>query len=223
MPNATFFNLPNAKRQGIVNCAIAEFASTDYDSASISNITKQAKIAKGSFYQYFADKKDLYLHLIDLATEQKIAYFKASHPPDSQLGFFGYLRWLFSASTQFDLAHPALSQIVNRAFYGDLYFRDEVLKRTQIASLGYTRELVEQGIAQGDIDPSIDTDFAVFMLSTLAHRLRDFIPQRLGLTPEQLAQSQLSQEDCAAIEQTFDDLVRVLEHGLGRSPNPAPH
>ena len=81
MPNPTFFNLPDAKRQGIVDCAIAEFAANDYDSASISNIVKQAKIAKGSFYQYFEDKKDLYLYLVDLATQQRIALLKTSCPP----------------------------------------------------------------------------------------------------------------------------------------------
>lgn len=221
MPNATFFNLPEAKRQGIIDCAIAEFASTDYDSASISNITKQAKIAKGSFYQYFADKKDLYLHLIDLATQQKIAYFKASHPSESEMGFFAYLRWLFSASTQFELIHPALCQIVNRAFYSDLSFQDEVLKHTQAASSGYIRELVEQGIARGDIDASVDADLAVFIISTLIYRLRDFVPQQLGLTSEHLAQNQLSPTNRAAIEQIFGELVQVLERGMGRSPDPA--
>jgi TetR/AcrR family transcriptional regulator len=225
MPNATFFNLPDAKRQGIIDCAIAEFASTDYDSASISNITKQAKIAKGSFYQYFTDKKDLYLHLIDLATQQKIAYFKASHPPESQIGFFAYLRWLFSASTQFELIHPALYQIVNRAFYSDLPFRDEVLRHTQAASSGYIQELVEQGIARGDIDASIDPDLAVFILNTLIYRLRDFVPQQLGLTLDHMAENRLSSTERDAIEQIFGELVRVLERGMGRSPDlaqPAP-
>lgn len=226
MPNATFFNLPDAKRQGIIDCAIAEFASTDYDSASISNITKQAKIAKGSFYQYFADKKDLYLYLIDLATEQKIAYFKASHPPESQppesqINFFAYLRWLFSASTQFELIHPAFYQIVNRGFYSELPFRDEVLQRTQAASSGYIQELVEQGIARGDIDASIDPDLAVFMLNTLIYRLRDFVPQHLGLTLDHLAQNRLSPSERDTIEQIFGELVRVLERGMGRSPDPA--
>lgn len=220
MPNATFFNLPDAKRQGIIDCAIAEFAATDYDSASISNIAKQAKIAKGSFYQYFADKKDLYLHLIDLATQQKIAYFKASRPPESEIGFFAYLRWLFRASTQFELIYPALGQIVHRAFYSDLPFHDEVLKRTQMASSGYIRELVKQGIDRGDIDASVDVELAVFILSTLIYRLRDFIPQQLDLTPAQLAQDQLSPDNRTAIEQIFGQLVRVLEQGMGRSPTP---
>lgn len=222
MPNATFFNLPSAKRQGILDCAIAEFAATDYDRASISNIAKQAKIAKGSFYQYFADKKDLYLYLIDLATQQKIAYFKSTRPPESEIGFFAYLRWLFGASTQFELIYPALGQIVHRAFYSDLPFHDEVLKRTQMASSGYIRELVNQGIERGDIAASVDADLAVFILNTLIYRLRDFIPQQLNLTPTQLARDQLSPADRTTIEQIFSQLVQVLEQGLGRSPTPPP-
>ncbi len=63
MPNQTVFNLPDKKRTKISELAIAEFANADYDNASISNIVKQAKIAKGSFYQYFEDKADLYLYL----------------------------------------------------------------------------------------------------------------------------------------------------------------
>ncbi|HHP7232291.1 MAG TPA: TetR family transcriptional regulator [Xenococcaceae cyanobacterium] len=33
------------------HCAIAEFASRNYENASITKIVKQAKIAKGSFYR----------------------------------------------------------------------------------------------------------------------------------------------------------------------------
>lgn len=221
MPNPTFFNLPNAKQQAIVDIAIAEFARFEYDSASISNIVKQAKIAKGSFYQYFEDKKDLYLYLIDLATQQKIAFLKASRPPQPQMGFFTYLHWLLSVGTQFDLSYPALSQITNRAFYGEIPFRDEVSKRTQLASLNYARELVDRARVQGDIDASIDADLAVFIINTLSHGLRDFIPQKLGLTPEQLTGEQFPQTVRAEIEQIFGDLVRVLEQGMGRASDVA--
>lgn len=217
MPSQTFFNLPDRKRQTITELAITEFASRDYDSASISNVVKQAKIAKGSFYQYFEDKKELYLYLIDLATQQKIAFLKESRPPEPQMGFFAYLRWLFGASAQFDLSHPALSQVVNRAVYGDVPFREEVLQRTQSASSDYLYELVEQGIEQGDIDSSIDSDLAVFIINTLAGGLRAFIPQQLGLNSGQLAQDVPPDLDMAAIERIFDDLVRVLEQGMGRS------
>lgn len=215
MPNQTFLNLPDKKRQLITELAIAEFASRDYDSASISNVVKQAKIAKGSFYQYFEDKKDLYLYLVDLATQEKLTFLKAAQPPQPQMGFFAYLRWLFSASAQFDLSHPALSQIVNRAMYGDVPFREEVMQHTQLASSDYLYELVKGGIDQGDIDPSVSPNLAVFIISTLASGLRDFIPQQLRLNSRQLTQSTIPNLDMAAIDEIFDDLIRVIEHGIG--------
>ncbi|NJN22682.1 MAG: TetR/AcrR family transcriptional regulator [Leptolyngbya sp. RL_3_1] len=220
MPNSTFFNLPEPKRQKIIDLAIAEFASRDYDSASISNVVKQAKIAKGSFYQYFADKKDLYLYLVELAMQQKIAFLKAAHPPQPQMGFFPHLRWLFSASTQFDLSHPALSQIVNRAMYGDVPFREDVLQRTQFASSGYLYDLIKGGIEQGDINASVSPDLALFVINGLSSGLRDFIPQQLGLDTEQLAQGTPPELDMTAIEKIFDDLVQVLEQGLGQPLSP---
>jgi AcrR family transcriptional regulator len=80
MPKTTFFNLPEEKRRLILDLAIEEFAERDYKSASISNIVARAGIAKGSLYQYFEDKHDLYLYLIELAGEEK-KVFLASHPP----------------------------------------------------------------------------------------------------------------------------------------------
>lgn len=217
MPNQTFFNLPDKKRQLITELAIAEFASYDYDTASISNVVKQAKIAKGSFYQYFEDKKDLYLYLVNLAHQQKIDFLQQARPPKPEIGFFAYLRWLFRESAQFDLSHPALSQIINRAVYGNVPFRDEVLKQIQSASLLYVYRLVEQGVSQGDIDSGIDPDLATFVVNTLADGLRYFIPQRLGLNPEQLTSEGAPEIDMQAVEQIFDELIYVLEHGMGSS------
>ena len=61
MPYETFFNLPEEKRQTIFDILLEEFAENDYNSVSISRIVNRAGIAKGSFYQYFEDKKDLFL------------------------------------------------------------------------------------------------------------------------------------------------------------------
>ena len=215
MPNKTFFNLPEEKRENITQIAIAEFASHDYDSASITAIVKQAKIAKGSFYQYFEDKKELYLYLIDLATKKKIAFLQEAKLPQPKMGFFPYLRWLFSMGTKFDLTHPALSQIVYRTIYGDVPFRDEVLKMTQASSLEYIAQLVRQGIEQGDIAADVEPEMVAFTINTLGEGLRHFIPTQLGLDIHQLAQKGVKKDiDLAAVEKIFDDLFRILEYGL---------
>ena len=215
MPNQTFFNLPPKKRQLITELSIVEFANSDYENASISNVVKQAKIAKGSFYQYFEDKKDLYLYLIDLAAQQKIAFLKASQPSTPQMNFFVYLRWLFDVGVQFNIAHPALSQLVNRATYGDVPFREEMLQRSQLVSSDYLSELAKQGIEQGDIDPDVAPDLAVFVVTTLSNGLRHFIPQRLDLKERELAQKVPADLDRVAVDKIFNDLIRVIEHGIG--------
>ncbi|NLJ67608.1 MAG: TetR/AcrR family transcriptional regulator, partial [Clostridiales bacterium] len=62
MPKATFFNLPNDKRSLIISATMKEFSNANYDAASINQICKNSNIAKGSFYQYFTDKLDLYVY-----------------------------------------------------------------------------------------------------------------------------------------------------------------
>lgn len=64
MPTQTFFNLSEEKQQRLIAGAMKEFSSKSLNDASISNIVKNAKISRGSFYQYFEDKKDLYFYLI---------------------------------------------------------------------------------------------------------------------------------------------------------------
>ncbi|MEM6751778.1 MAG: TetR/AcrR family transcriptional regulator [Cyanobacteria bacterium P01_C01_bin.38] len=215
MPNQTFFNLPEKKRNKLTEVAIAEFATYDYTNASISRIVAEAKIAKGSFYQYFQDKKDLYLHLVELASQERITFLRSTDPPEPQKGFFRYLRWLLGASAQFDLTHPTLSRIVNGAAYSDLPFRDEAVKRTQDISLEYVKELVNQGIAQGDINSNISPDLAAFVVSTLlGNELGKFILGQMNIDPQELAKSEPLEVDMQLIDKVFDDLVGVLETGM---------
>lgn len=65
MPKVTFYNLPAEKQQKLIAAAQSEFSSAPLAVASIANIVKAAGIPRGSFYQYFEDKEDLYLFLLE--------------------------------------------------------------------------------------------------------------------------------------------------------------
>ncbi|TYS18546.1 TetR/AcrR family transcriptional regulator [Rossellomorea vietnamensis] len=65
MPKLTFFNLPENKRKVLIDAAENEFARVPLHEASIANIVKSAGIPRGSFYQYFENKDDLYFYLLD--------------------------------------------------------------------------------------------------------------------------------------------------------------
>ncbi len=64
MPSSTFFRLPEEKRQRLLDAAHAEFRQVSFNDASINRIIQQARIPRGSFYQYFTDKDDLFRYLM---------------------------------------------------------------------------------------------------------------------------------------------------------------
>jgi len=60
-----FYALELEKRERIINAAFEEFAQNGYDKASTNKIIKDAEISKGSLFNYFKSKKDLYLFLLE--------------------------------------------------------------------------------------------------------------------------------------------------------------
>ncbi|WP_262371966.1 TetR/AcrR family transcriptional regulator [Rossellomorea aquimaris] len=60
-----FKNLKIEKQERIINAAMKEFVNSGYDKASTNKIVKEAQISKGSLFNYFKNKKDLYLFLIE--------------------------------------------------------------------------------------------------------------------------------------------------------------
>lgn len=75
MPKQTFFNLPANKKKTLIEAAEKEFTRVPLFEASIANIIKTACIARGSFYQYFEDKEDLYFYLLDEKLKETKGYF----------------------------------------------------------------------------------------------------------------------------------------------------
>ena len=64
MVHQTFLNLPAEKRDRIVESAREEFSSQEYEKTNINRIVQNAGIPKGSFYQYFDSKEDLFAYCI---------------------------------------------------------------------------------------------------------------------------------------------------------------
>lgn len=69
MSSETFLRLPEEKRSRFLEAAWQEFTEFSFADASISRIVRHARIPRGSFYQYFVDKEDLFTYLLGLARE----------------------------------------------------------------------------------------------------------------------------------------------------------
>ncbi|MGX7145433.1 TetR/AcrR family transcriptional regulator [Facklamia languida] len=64
-----FNNLKPEKQKQIINAAVKEFVRNGFEKASTNEIVKRANISKGSLFNYFNSKKDLYLYLIEYSSK----------------------------------------------------------------------------------------------------------------------------------------------------------
>lgn len=78
MPSETFFRLPESKQQRIIEAIKEEIARVPYENFSIGNVIRQCSISRGSFYQYFSNKEDIYTHLIYGYQKSIIQHMKES-------------------------------------------------------------------------------------------------------------------------------------------------
>jgi AcrR family transcriptional regulator len=214
MPKQTFFNLPYEKRKSILETAVDEFAANDYQSASISHMVARLGIAKGSFYQYFEDKQDLYFYVLDVAMGERLAFAQQHSLADKEQDFFTYVQELLEIGFRYDLAHPRLGQIIYRAMFGNGPFQDETHNRLKESLLDYQRQVLKLGVSLGAIAPDINLDIAAHILNAIMADFGGFLVTHLQLDAERLVQGDYSQLDMAALGETLSQVMRIIRFGL---------
>lgn len=218
MPKQTFFNLPEEKRKMIIDTALDEFGSQPYSNASLSRIVARAGIAKGSMYQYFEDKKDLFVYLLELAAGEKLAYIQQEVDPNAE--FFTACEQTILAGTRFGLNHPKLWQVMANAMDTT---REELLHefiaKGKKMSQDYFSRMIRQGQEQGSIRRDVDIRLAAHMVSSmLSLGLMEYIMDLFGVgtLDELLARPELGQKLTEnEVKKMSSELTKLLRNGLG--------
>jgi AcrR family transcriptional regulator len=166
MPKQTFFNLPDSKQQRIIKAATEEFAVYPYLKTSINRIIEKADISKGSFYQYFNNKKDLYKYIIEQASEEKIKFLNNRMKDYQDYNFFKMLRKLFIVSIQFKNEYPLYSEIGDRLLNGgNDALKEEIYSESKPKSHDFFKSILKKAVKRGEIDSEVDIEFTAFMLT----------------------------------------------------------
>lgn len=141
-----------ATRQKLIEAAEKVFGELGYHDASVVKITEAAGVGGGTFYLYFASKKDVFDELVrDLNRRVRHAMKEASSQGRTRLeaellGFGAYFA--------FTAEHPALYRIVRQAEFVSpemLHYHYETLAEGYVEGL---RESVAKGEV-GEIDPEV--------------------------------------------------------------------
>ncbi len=175
MPKETFFNLPGEKQERIIEAAMDEFAARSYHQARVTAIADNAGIAKGSFYQYFEDKKDLFKHLMDLSVKKKIKYINQDMMANKEkYKFFQLLREIYLSGIRFAKENPRLVAIGND-LVNNKELQQEVWGEFKDRSKDFFQLLLEEGLGRGELDPAIDIVLVSKLLTALNYSLIDLV------------------------------------------------
>ncbi len=212
MPKQTFFNLPQEKRDTILHAAVEEFANYGLENASTNRIVKNSGIAKGSFYQYFEDKQDVFTYMLSVIEQEEMDLFKGKHPPDQNMDTFQYFRWMVKMGMEYGLSHPRLIQAAWRVLLGEgLYYGKNFASYREKTTQALT-VMIQQAIERGEVDPSVDVELAVMIMETWSNAITTYM-----LTEGIKQKDMLKWMRSPKTQETIDKMLYVMEYGLRKT------
>ena len=114
MPTVTWARVDPSRRAAVVEAAEAEFGAHGFSQGSLNVIAKRAGVAKGSLFQYFADKRDLYAFIADIGSQRVRSYMEDRiRELDPSRPFFEFLTDLLDTWVAYFADHPR-----DRALHG---------------------------------------------------------------------------------------------------------
>lgn len=181
MPKSSFFNLAEDKRNLVLSSALEEFSAANYDTASINQICKRASIPKGSFYQYFSDKLDLYVYVMTLAIEAKITFFSSTIQQFYTFALWEQIRLLFIKGFEFAKTHPQYAALGEQfAKENNEAAKSAVLKEGHKQSESLFTQMIENAKLKGEIDSEVDSLALNMLLQSLNKTVNEYLLNQYG-------------------------------------------
>lgn len=213
MPKQTFLNLASGRRQSFIEASLKEFGSRDFHSASISSILDRLQIAKGSFYQYFQNKEDLYRYLIEISENRRNEVLELVR---DRIGdnFLDWLRSFYLVLTKFYLKFPLYSTFLAQALSegalaSGTNISGEIRKRRYDDYL----DIVRRGIR---LSGDMNIQSTALLLMAIEHSIGDYLALAYNIDfsdPDNSESSINSVTDQELIDH-FSITINLLRNGI---------
>jgi TetR/AcrR family transcriptional regulator len=206
----TFLNLPEAKQEKILDAVLAEFADKGYEQASVNVMVSASGIAKGSLYQYFKDKKGIFLYIFDFAISRVRRTLMQVKEETGDDDFFTRVEKSLLAGVDFIRRHPRIYNVYLKILFDRrVPEREALLKAVRQFAADYLGSLVRQGVARGEIRRDLSAATVVFLLDALLDRFL-----QATCVPAFDVTLNLDRAGDPEIRERVRELVGVLRSGL---------
>jgi len=217
-PLKTFKNLSRAKQDRITEAAIYEFSEKGYTGASINSLVEGLGIAKGSIFQYFGDKKGLFLFIFNKSTELVKERLRVIRDQTTNDTLLSRLEKTLNAGVSFIQDHPLIYKLYMKVIYdAKIPFRDEILLSLRTYSFQYLRSLLETAQKNGELRDDLNLDKACFILDAVMDRFLQ--TQTIRHLDAELG---VYQADDTVITSWIHDIVEIIDIGIGVQPKTKP-
>jgi len=205
LPTNTFFNLTEKKKNRVINAAIDEFSEKGYTKASITNIVNKAEIAKGSYYQYFEDKTDLYRYVLKKAIQKKLKYVKKELKDYNGNDFFKYWRKLNIAGLKYAEDNIKLAKIASQIVKNkNEEFYQSIIDEYKNMGVGFFERLLKIAIEEGEVREDINIEYTANLMYKASFFITDYFFEKKGL-------KQLDE-----FIPLIDNVIEIIEYGIKR-------
>ncbi|MCX8094792.1 MAG: TetR/AcrR family transcriptional regulator [Caldisericia bacterium] len=210
MPKNTFFNLSAKKRKKILKTLIKYFGKNPYDKVDIDDVAKECKVSKGSMYQYFVNKKDMYFYAIKEAIKKM---FEISKKIDfEKINVFDYLIESFESNWKLFLEYPDEYLLLERALFGfDIQFKEEINKLFLNKFRESLKLIIEKNQKNGFVRDDIPIDLILIFMEGAVMNFKKYIIDyalNKGISSKELPVSFLKE-----LQNYF---VKLLRNGLSK-------
>ena len=218
MPKQTFINLSIERQEEILQVAFEEFALKGYQNASLSIIIKKLGLAKGSFYRYFLNKKDLFAYLVENSISRRLSKLDKLISQDG-IDFFELIKQNFIEKIRFDNKYPVIGAFLYQIMHekdnsevSDIIknlFNNIILQTKYIVTLEkFKHQLV-------DIEP----EMIAFQIFHMQLWLYDYVAYKYNIDYEANIRKQkpifdISEEQ---LGQLIDQSITMLKNGIKAS------
>ncbi|MBV1759026.1 MAG: TetR/AcrR family transcriptional regulator [Dethiosulfatibacter sp.] len=175
MPKSTFDNLPEDKKERILQAAKKVFSQTHYQKATIDMIVDCADIPKGSFYQYFYNKDDLFKFMFKDIGVAKADVLTEEMNKFSHLSFSDLMVRMLLKANEFETKDYEMIALKDR-FLKECpqEVKKSILKEVIPESVKFFKEIVEIYIEKGDFRNDINVNIAAFSMTSVIINLENY-------------------------------------------------
>jgi AcrR family transcriptional regulator len=166
VPKETFFKIADEKRERLLREAARLFAERGFNQTDMAQLASRAGVAKGSIYNYFENKEDLYLYVCrDGMRRSREAIYGRMDP---EWDVYRQIEHIFRQGARFIQNHPEyLILYANISSAGMERFSVQMSREVEKYTADHLKRLIRRDMQRGLVRDDVDVNFAAFMVNSL--------------------------------------------------------